>query len=111
MIDDSGISLSPFMNASSGIKAAAPPIPVDEMWKATKQVYTWITENYDGAYQEGMRNVKDEDVRVAWNFCEITGDGLASANEVTDCSIRMADWADMSDYTRNYMYKFGQKYW
>ena len=81
------------------------------MWKATKQVYTWITQNYDGAYQEGMRNVKDEDVQVAWNFCETTGDGLASANDITECSIRMADWADMSDYTRDYMYKFGQKYW
>ena len=91
-------------------EAAAPPIPVDQMWSATKQVYKWIVDNYDGAYQQGMALVPDEYIQTAWSFCA-NDDNVATADDITDCSIRMADWADMSDYTRDYMYKFGQKYW
>ena len=36
---------------------------------------------------------------------------VATAEEIINCSIAMADWADVSDYTRDYMYKFGKTYW
>ena len=58
-----------------------------------------------------MALVPDEYVQVAWNFCNGEDGQVATAEDITNCSIAMADWADMSDYTRDYMYKFGKKYW
>ena len=80
------------------------------MWSATQEVYKWIVNNYDGAYQQGMALVPDAYIQTAWSFCA-NDDNVATAEDITECSIRMADWADMSDYTRAYMNKFGHKYW
>ena len=58
-----------------------------------------------------MALVPDEYVQVAWNFCNGEDGQVATAEEIINCSIAMADWADVSDYTRDYMNKFGKKYW
>jgi len=80
-------------------------------WEATKQVYGWVVENYDGAYKEAMNMVDAPSVKAAFRFCDTDENGSATSDEVLQCSVSIADWADTSDMTRDYLYKFGQKYW
>ena len=50
-------------------------------------------------------------VKAAFRFCDTDENGSATSDEVLQCSVSIADWADTSDMTRDYLYKFGQKYW
>ena len=50
-------------------------------------------------------------VKAAFRFCDTDESGSATSDEIVQCSVNIADWADTSDMTRDYLYKFGQKYW
>ena len=58
-----------------------------------------------------MNMVDAPSVKAAFRFCDTDENGSATSDEVLQCSVSIADWADTSDMTRDYLYKFGQKYW
>ena len=82
---------------------------MDFMWDVSVEVYDWISNNYD-QYQEYIGMLDHAPIDTAFDFCQ-GDDGMATGEDITACSLKIANWADMSDSTRDYMYRFGQKYW
>merc|ERR1712141_258350 len=78
-------------------------------WDVSVEVYDWISNNYD-QYQEYIGMLDHAPIDTAFDFCQ-GDDGMATGEDITACSLKIANWADMSDSTRDYMYRFGQKYW
>ena len=80
------------------------------IWKATDQVYSWIKENYNGEYQNGLEQVNDDAVKVAFTFCDVDGDGHVTKEELfnaikkTESDIRFITSTD-------FMVKYEDKYW
>ena len=82
---------------------------MDFYWDVTVDVYGWISENYD-TYQQHIEILDQAPINTAFHFCSGDSDS-ASAEGITACSAKIAHWAEMSEQTQNYMYRFGQKYW
>merc|ERR1712131_256000 len=73
------------------------------IWKATDQVYSRIKDNYNGEYQNGLEQVNDDAVKVAFTFCDIDGDGHGTKEELfnaikkTESDIRFKTaWSDFA---------------
>merc|ERR1712002_41503 len=83
----------------------------EESWEATKAVYQWISNNYN-QFDEAIETYIDgSDIDTAFDFCDGDSDGIATSDEITQCAVDMADFAEMAEKQREYMYRFGQKYW
>merc|ERR1711962_1888553 len=81
-----------------------------QTWKATDQVYNWIKSNYDGYYQDGLAQVDEHAVKVAFKFNDENGDGKVSKEELLS-AIRKTE-SDIRFITNtDFINEYEKKYW
>ena len=80
------------------------------VWKATDQVYSWIKANYNGEYQNGLEQVNDDFVKVAFKFCDVNGDGHVTKEELMN-AIKKTESDKRFITSTDFMVKYEEKYW
>ena len=80
------------------------------VWKATDQVYSWIKANYNGEYQNGLGQVNDDFVKVAFKFCDVDGDEHVTKDELVS-AIKKTESDKRFITSTDFMVKYEEKYW
>ena len=72
---------------------------MDFYWDVSVSVYDWIINNYDQA--KAFQDQLDQSpINTAFEFCN--GDnGLVTGSDITECSMKISNWADMDEHTQN----------
>ena len=72
---------SPYARLESKLQKANAGL-LDEMLNAMDKVYSWKIVNYDGEYQNGMRQVDDDAVQIAFEHYDSNNDMKVSKEEM-----------------------------
>ena len=72
---------SPFARLESKLQKANAGL-LNEMLEAMDQVYSWKIVNYDGEYQNGMRQVDNDAVQIAFEHYDSNNDMKVSKEEM-----------------------------
>jgi len=72
---------------------------MDFYWDVSVSVYDWIINNYDQA--KAFQDQLDQSlITTAFEFCK-SDNGLVTGSDITECSMKISNWADMDEHTQN----------
>ena len=86
---------SPYARLESKLQKANAGL-LDEMLNAMDKVYSWKIVNYDGEYQNGMRQVDDDAVQIAFEHYDSNNDMKVSKEEMLRSVSKLANFGSLS---------------
>jgi len=78
-------------------------------WEEATGVFNFASGNFD-QFKAAVDQVPDAKWDPLWNFCNASGDGELTSEELVACGQKAAAYAEMPDEYQNHMYDFAKKY-